>query len=599
MRAPYPIRLLRNGFKFLREHGLHTTLSKVMDVMKSWFGKHANSHPITREEYHKWIEKYEKSPVQGIELKNTPLISILMPVWEVKEEYFRHAVDSIISQTYKNWELCIVDDGSKSPHIKPLLEEYANKDDRIKISFSEINEHISLTTNKCFDLSSGDYVLLMDNDDMLVKDALMAYVEGINLHPDADVVYSDEDKIDDNNERFDPYFRPNYNPDMLYANMYIVHSLYSRDIFEKAGKLRKGYEGSQDFDLVLRVMELTEKIYHIPYILYHWRFSEASTAASHDNKPYVIDAAKKSISDAIKRRGLNGNVTGSNYPFKPTLEIANNPSVEIIIPSYNKKRLLEKCVNSIISKSTYMNYTITVVDNRSDSKDALKYLDNLRSKKIKVLTYEKPFNFSAINNFAAQDSNADYLLFLNNDTQIITKDWIEEMLMWAQLETTGAVGAQLLFPDHFVQHAGVAMGLGPDTDIDHRPVANHLYYGEYEGSTRQFNFLNMVQNVAAVTAACMMISREKFFEVGMFDAKNLAVAFNDVDICLRLYELGYRNVYTPYAKLFHYESASRSKIPDSDETLYMYEKWLTYIKADPYYNQNFDKKSIQSYVIPQ
>lgn len=594
----YVVRLLRNSFKYLRIYGVRSTYRKSKNVIKRWFGRGTLLVPISKDRYHEWIKHSERSFSYGFTPKSTPLISILMPVYNVKEEYLREAISSIVKQSYPNWEVCMVDDASSVPYIKPLLKELAASDERIKIAFSEENQHISLTTNKAFDISTGEYLLLMDNDDVLSPDALLSIVKKLEEFPDADLIYFDEDKLDIQGDRVEPYFKPSPSPEMLLEMMYPTHALFSRGVFERAGKLRKGYEGSQDYDLVLRVFDITDKIHHIPNILYHWRKVPGSTAESSTYKPYVIDTAKKALKEALIRKGLSGRILGDQYPFKCDIEIENLPSIEIIIPTKDKLEYLKRAVDSIIAKSSYPNYSITIVNNNSVEKETLDYFDNIQKQNIRVLPYPGSFNYSAINNFAVEKSQSEYIIFLNNDTQVLSEKWIEELLIWSQIDKIGAVGCKLLYPDRRVQHAGVIMGLGPDLLDANRPVAGHAFLFDDEGEQRQFNQLNHVQNVAAVTAACLMIKRSLFLSVGGFDEENLAVAYNDVDLCLRLYEDGFRNIYTPYAKLIHYESITRDKVAAEAETKYMYKKWGKYIDRDPYYNPNFGKKSIYSYLLP-
>ncbi|WKZ30856.1 MAG: glycosyltransferase family 2 protein [Candidatus Dojkabacteria bacterium] len=595
----YIARLSRNAVRYLRAHGLKASARKSKSVLDRWLGVGTDIVDITQSKYKDWVNEVESKNTQVAAVAQDIKISILMPVYNVSPNYLVEAVDSIKTQSYTNWELCIVDDASTNSEIPPLIEKLEAEDERVKVQFSPVNRHISETTNTAFDLSTGSYLLLMDNDDLIAPGALEELVVGIEANPGADLIYFDEDKLDVSGARVEPFFKPGPSPEFLLSMMYPTHALYSRDIFEKAGKLRKGYEGSQDYDLCLRVFDLTDKIYHIPKILYHWRKIPGSTADSVEHKPYVIAAAKRSITESFERKGYKAEVIGDNYPFKANIEIKGNPQVDIIIPTKDKKGLLSRCVESIIEKSSYGNLKIHIVDNNSEEEETLEYLEEIqeRDNRVKVAEYSKPFNFSAINNWAVKQSVADYILFLNNDTEVIEPRWIEEMLMWAQMEKIGAVGAKLLFPDHTIQHAGVILGLGPDVNDGHRPVAAHAFYKEREGSPRAFNQMNLVRNYSAVTGACMMIKRTKFDEVGGFDEENLKVNYNDVDLCLKLLQAGYRNVYTAHARLFHHESASRIKEPPKMETEFMRDKWKKYIENDPYYNPNFARNTVHSFII--
>lgn len=591
----YPLRLIKNSIIYTKKYGFKPAISKSNSVVKGWLIHEGRVKDISKSEYQNWIKSHEASTENYVG-DYKPLVSILMPVYNVDGIYLEAAVESIRAQTYENWELCIVDDASTAAHIRPLIQKLIESDSRIRAKFSETNNHISVTTNVAFDMSLGEFVLLMDNDDIIPSNCLSEIVSVLNEHRDLDLVYFDEDKLS-HEGRIEPFFKPAPSPEMLLNTMYPTHALYSRSIFTTAGRLRKGYEGSQDYDLCLRVFNITDKIHHIPKVLYHWRKIAGSTSDSVSYKPYVINSAKSAIEEAISAMGYRSEVEGENYPFRTRIEIKYSPSVEIIIPSRNKCELLERCISSITKLSSYTNYSVTVVDNQSDEARTLRYLEQIKKQGINVLRYDQSFNFSAINNMAASRSRSDYLLFLNNDTEVLESSWIEEMLMWAQLKDVAAVGAKLLFPDLTVQHAGVIMGLGPDLLDNARPVAGHAFYKENEGSTRAFNQMNMVKNYLAVTAACLMIKREKFNQVGGFNEKDLKVAYNDVDICLRLFEAGYRNVYTPHARLLHYESASRVKEPAHSETEYMRQKWGRYIETDPYYNPNLEKNSIYSYIL--
>lgn len=589
----YPFRLIKNAIQHLLSYGFRSTLSKSKQV----FRKHIFARSLgTLDEnklYTRWIENTEvitTTEALAQKLKTKPLISILMPVYNVDQIWLEKAIDSIRTQIYDNWELCITDDCSTEPHIKETLERYKKLDKRIKIQYSEVNNHISITTNKSFEMSKGNFVFLMDNDDEISPDCFYEYAKVINKHPDADLIYSDEDKLDvEKDKRIEPWFKPDFSPELLLSMMYPTHGLYSRKMYKRAGMLRKGYEGSQDYDLCLRAVELTDKIYHIPKVLYHWRKVPGSTADKISSKSYAITASRTSLNDAFERRGIKGKVVGESYPFRPIPKIIKNPSVDIIIPTKDKVKYLKRCIESIQTKTDYTNYTITIVDNRSELEETKTYFEEVsKSSKVKVLEYNFPFNYSSINNFAAKQSTAELLLFLNNDTEVLNDDWLSELVRWAQLKDIGAVGAKLLFPDRTVQHAGIIVGLGG--------IANHAYYLEPESSVRYYNHLNCVKNYSAVTGACLMVSKKKFEEVNGFNEQDLAVAYNDVDLCLKLIETGYRNMYTPYAQLLHYESISRKKHKHSKkEEKYMKDHWSNYLKHDPAYNINFDKTSWQSF----
>ncbi len=526
--------------------------------------------------------------------KYSPKISIITPVYNVDEIWLKKAINSVLNQAYTNWELCMVDDGSSKEHIKKILEEYKMNDSRIKIKYLSENQGISVASNEALSIANGEFVGFLDHDDELTINALFEVINLLQYHPDADMIYSDEDKIDINNQRSDPYFKPDWSPDLLLSNMYTCHfGVYRKKIIEEIGGFRKGYEGSQDYDLVLRLTEITDKIYHIPKILYHWRKIPNSTAENYNAKGYAETNALKSLENALERRNIKGKVLPGIFPssFRVKREIIGNPKVTIIIPTKDHLEVLKKCLESIQKKTQYVNYNIIIVDNNSQDSQTIKYLKTISKKSnIKVLKFEKVFNFSAINNFAAGYSDGEYLLFMNNDTEVISEEWLSSMLEHAQRKEVGAVGAKLLYPDNTIQHAGIIIGM---TGIP--PIGAHSHRYLPASSPGYFGRTQITHNVSAVTAACVMIRKEVFEEVGMFD-ENIGVAFNDVDLCLKIRKKGYLIVYTPYALLYHHESLSRglddTKLKRfSEEVKYVRERWGDLIdKGDPYYNPNLTLK---------
>uniref|UniRef100_A0A7V4E5J4 Glycosyltransferase n=1 Tax=candidate division WOR-3 bacterium TaxID=2052148 RepID=A0A7V4E5J4_UNCW3 len=555
-----------------------------------------------RDDYELWILKNEpkKEDLKRMaeeckKFKYSPKISIIMPTWNTEEKWLRKAIESVLNQVYDNWELCIADGGSTKPHVRRVLEEYARKDRRIKVKFLPENLGIAGNSNEALKLATGEFVAFLDHDDELAPFALYEVVKLLNEKPDLDFIYSDEDKIDEKGRRRDPFFKPDYSPDMFLSCNYICHlSVIRKSLVDKVGGFRLGYDGSQDYDLFLRVLEHTDKIAHIPKILYHWRMIRTSAASSTSAKPYAYEAAKKALADAMRRRGIeiegvyDGLWLGS---YRIKYKIKGNPKVSIIIPTKDKVEVLKRCIDSILNKTTYQNYEIVIVDNNSQEEKTFEYYETIKDNpKIRILEYKKPFNFSAINNYAVSKVDSEFILFLNNDTEVITPEWLSAMLEHAQRREVGAVGAKLIFPNNTIQHCGIVLGLGP-----HR-VAGNIYYKfpEHHG---YFGTINIIRNFSAVTAACMLTKKSLFEEVGGFDEVNLPIAFNDVDYCLKLREKGYLIVYTPYAVLYHHESLSRGHedTPEKQERFlrevkYMRMKWGQILDNDPYYNPNLTRE---------
>lgn len=524
--------------------------------------------------------------------KYTPKISIITPVYNVDKVWLEKAIDSVKNQVYENWELCLTDDASTKAHVKKILEKYKKKDHRIKVEYLKENQGISGASNEALSLSTGEFVGFLDHDDEITINALFEVVKLLQEHPDADVIYSDEDKKDIRNKCCEPYFKPDWSPDLFLSTMYTCHfGVYRRKIIEEIGGFRKGFEGSQDYDLMLRFTERTDKIYHISKILYHWRKIPNSTAARYDVKGYADINARKALEDTLKRRKINAKLLTGMFPgnFRVKRELIDNPKVCIIIPTKDHLDALKNCIESIRKKTDYHSYEIIIIDNNSKEYETLSYLQTIsKIQNIRVLKYEKSFNFSAINNFAVRNSNCEYLLFLNNDTEVKSTEWLSAMLEQAQRKEVGAVGCKLIYPNNTIQHAGIIIGI-----IGNPPVGGHAHRYFPASSPGYFGRIQCIQNVSAVTAACMMLRKDVFKEIGGFD-ENLAVAFNDVDLCLKIREKGYLIIYTPYAELYHHESLSRGyednpekQIRFSKEVKYIRDKWGQIIdKGDPYYNPN-------------
>ena len=569
----------------------------------SYYSAVAADEPVKSKDfkYQQWLRKhypqpknFDKIKSQILTLDDRPLISVIVPIYNSDRHFLQQAIESVIDQIYPNWELCLADDCSSKPHVKSVLEEYSQKDERIKVVYRSQNGHISEASNSALEIASGEYIALLDHDDLLAPHALFEVVKLLNRHPEADFVYTDEDKVDEQNVHQDPFFKPDWCPDSFLARMYTCHlGVYRRSLVAEVGNFRVGFEGSQDYDLVLRVTEKTDKIFHIPNVLYHWRIHSESTAGESEAKPYAANAAQKAISEAIARRGEPGKVT--THPvfagvYTVRYDIKDYKLVSIIIPTKDLADTLDVCLKSIFSKTTYPNYEVIVIDNGSTEAKTFKcfeYWQQQQPERFKCYTYDVPFNYSQINNYAVEKAEGDYLLFLNNDTEVITSDWIEAMVEQAQRESIGAVGSLLLYPDDTVQHAGVVLGIGG--------VAGHSHKNFPATVPGYISQLISTNNYSAVTAACLMCRRDVFDEVGGFETK-LAIAFNDVDLCLKIVSLGYRNVYLPHVVLYHYESKSRGyentpakQARFAKEVNYMKQTWQKLCNNDPCYSPHLTK----------
>ena len=510
-----------------------------------------------------------------------PRISILMPVYNSDISFLKKAIQSVKDQYYINWQLCICDDGSTNEEIHKILKDESENDERISIDFSKNNEGISLASNKALNLAQGEYTILLDHDDELAKNALLEIVKTINENRDADFIYSDEDKIDENDTHLDPFFKPDWSPDLFFSYNYPIHvSVFQTPLLKKLEGFRKGYEGAQDYDLNLRYLEHTKKIVHIPKVLYSWRKSPGSTASGPFEKEYAFDAGKKALNDALKRRKIDAECVGGvqigTYRVKYSIE--ENPLVSIIIPT-KTLRNIQKCIESILKKSTYRNFEIIVMDGSKG--DTIKnFCHEFKKIRHEKLIQEK-FNFSKVNNEGVKRSQGEYIVFLNDDTEVISPDWIEGLLEHAQREDVGIVGAKLLYKDDQVQHAGTIVG-----------IQGHA--GNYGGMTKNeggyFSYAKIIRNCSAVTAACMMMKKKTFSKLGGFD-EQLANSWQDVDLCISVINSDKLILYTPYSVFYHYEGSTRGNLDTSQAELdarkMFREKNNEFInKGDPYYNPN-------------
>lgn len=558
----------------------------------------SGSHMSSQKSYEEWVKKYDtldasdidaiKNQIENFEIK--PLISIIMPTYNTPKNVLIEAIDSVVAQIYENWELCIADDASTMPHVKEVLESYSKKDSRIKIIHREKNGHISAASNSALSIATGEWIALLDHDDVLAPHALFCVVEAINRNADACLIYSDEDKIGPDGMRCDPYFKSDWNETLfLSQNMFCHLGVIRADIMRDVNGFRQGFEGSQDYDLILRCLEKIDRsqIIHIPHILYHWRIIPGSTALQGDAKPYAHIAAKKALNEYYKRNNLNFETVEGETVSENRLmtKLDNEPSVSIIIPTRNGLDILSKCIKSIVEITEYKNYKIVIVDNNSDDINTLNYFKSIKSEKINIIKDEREFNYSQLNNFAVYNTNSEYICFLNNDTEVISAFWLREMVGLAHnINDAGVVGAKLLYPDRTVQHAGVIIGMGG--------VAGHYAYFD-ERDYGYFSRARLVQEYSALTFACTLVKRKIFDEVGGLDEENLKVAFNDVDFCLKVKKAGYRNIWTPFALLFHHESKTRGyedspekKARFSKEVEFMQSKWGSYLHTDTAYSPN-------------
>jgi glycosyltransferase involved in cell wall biosynthesis len=557
--------------------------------------------PTELSEYEKWCEQHEAlaeadlaAIAEHIEtLGRRPAFSVVMPVYNTPGDLLEKAIQSVLGQLYPHWELCIADDASTQPHVREILERFSAADSRIKVTYRPTNGHICEATNSALELATGDFVALFDHDDLLAKTALYEVASEIDAHPDAQFIYSDEDKIDTEDRRFDPYFKPDWNPDLNSGQNYTSHlSVYRTDLIRALGGFRKGFEGSQDWDLFLRAIERipASAIRHVPKLLYHWRAAPGSTALQLAEKKYPVEAARNALADHFRRRGETVElltVPGDHWRIKYPVP-SPPPFVSLIIPTRNALHLVRQAIQSILAITDYPSFEIVVVDNESDDPATIAYLDGLSkggNPRVRVIPYPAPFNYSAINNFAVRESRAQVVGLLNSDVEAIEKGWLSEMVSQACRPGIGAVGAMLYYPTNTVQHAGVILGLGG--------VAGHPYKEFPRGDQGQKNRLRLVQNYSAVTAACLVIQRDRYLEVGGLNERDLSIAFNDVDLCCKLIRAGYRNLWTPYAELYHHESATRGtdNTPEKrsrfqSEIDYMTSTWGNLLMTDPAYNPN-------------
>lgn len=541
--------------------------------------------------YQDWIKENQLNPKdilicqeQMSQWQIHPKFSVIMPVYNIEQLWLEKAIESVRCQIYPHWELCIADDASTETHIDSILRHYSELDSRIKVVFGETNRGISVASNSALELVTGDYIVLLDHDDELSIEALFENAKLINRHPEADFIYSDEDKINTNGQRSDPFFKPDWSPDYFHACMYTCHlGVYRTSLVREIGGFRSQYDGAQDWDLVLRLVEKTTHIFHIPKILYHWRIIPSSTTAGDQAKPWAYIAARKALEAMLERNNHAGSV--EELPrkgfFRVRRNIIGNPLVSIVIPSAGKMKnitrgeicLLENCIYSIQQLSTYRNFEIIVVDGY-DIPDPI--VRSIAAPNVRLVRCSEPFNFSHRINQGAAQTQGEMLLLLNDDTEVLTVEWLESMIEFSQMPEIGAVGAKLLFPDDKIQHAGVLV-------LNGNP--GHPFYGYSKDDPGYFCSNLVTRNYSAVTGACLMTRKQVFQDLGGLDER-FPLNYNDVDLCLKALQAGYRIVVTPYAELIHYESVSRISRIEPRELALLHTKWSEFpaFQQDPYYN---------------
>lgn len=579
---------LRVAADFCRREGLRALIVK---------SKHKLQGLDNDYDYGEWYKltepaKEELERQRSEVFEYMPKFSIVMPAYKTPEKYLREMLDSVLAQTYTNWELCIADGSPAGEGIEKVLKRYAEKDERIKYVVLGENRGISGNTNAALNMAGGEFIVLSDHDDMLTPDALYEFAKAIEQDRQIDVLYSDEDKMDmDGGALFEPHFKPDFNIDLLRSVNYICHLFAVKsELVKVTGGFREEFDGAQDYDFIFRCTEAAEKIHHVPKVLYHWRCHQNSTASNPESKLYAFDAGSRAIMEHYRRLGIEAEKVekGVDYGIYHTVfKIIGNPLISVIIPNKDHHEDLDLCIKSLLEKSTYTNLEFIIIENNSTKQETFKYYDEIQKKyeNAHVVKWEREFNYAAINNFGVTFAKGEYLLFLNNDTEIIAPESVSEMLGFCQREDVGICGARLLYQDDTIQHAGVVVGFGG--------IAGHTFIGIHKAENSYFHRAMCAQDYSAVTAACMMSRRDAFEAVGGF-SEELAVAFNDIDFCMKIRKLGKLVVYAPYALLYHYESKSRG-LEDTPEKVERFNrevavfarKWPDILKnGDPYYNPN-------------
>lgn len=586
------VRLVKKSIYFAwHRHHFLIPPSAMKKYIKSFVvvlkrGNNISNLYTNQKAYLKWIEDNKKK-VTYKKFKYNPLMSFIVPVYNAPKKLLCECIDSLLSQNYNNFEICIVDDHSTSIETIEALKEY-EKNKKINVIYRKENGMISKASNDAIKMAKGEFIVLVDNDDTIENDALYYFVEALNNNKKLDLIYSDEDKLDYNGKRMEPHFKPDWSPDTFMCLNYICHlTAIRRSIVNKIGGFRSEYDGSQDYDLFLRVVDVTDNIYHVPKILYHWRQTKTSTAGYLGNKSYAYLAGKRALEDTLKRRKIKGKVYDNSKVSTYLVEYEhNNPKVSIIIPMKDKAKITKSCLESLYNKMTYKNFEIIIVDNGSVEEETRQMLNYYKSNydNFRVIRIESEFNYSYLNNQAVKKAKGEYILFLNNDTEVKDSNFLDEMVGYAMQKHVGCVGIKLIYKDKKVQHAGVVLGYGG--------VAGHIFVPYDYSDVGLFGRLAMPYNYTAVTAACLLIKKSKFTEVNGFD-ENLKVALNDVDFCLKVLERGYYNVCLSNVEMYHYESRSRGYEVTKEkqerykrEESYMLKKWGKNLDNDKYFSKN-------------
>lgn len=592
---------IKKAFRYLKRHGFKQFLIRLTERFQGSdidYGTWFSQNRVTEKELERQRSLTFEEPVT---------ISIAVPVYNTPETYLREMIESVCAQSYPHWELCIADASpvfiqgdfsrekpdtgsrrSKATRLTAVIREYQEKDSRIRYRILETNRSISDNTNQAMEMATGEFVALLDHDDLLEPDALYEMAQELMGPDGADMVYTDEDKMNRKGSKFlTPNMKPDFNPDLLRSNNYICHFLaVRRSLIAKVGGFREEFDGAQDYDFILRCSEAAGKIAHVHRVLYHWRTHEGSTSDNPDSKLYAFEAGKRAVQAHLDRLGIRAFVEETKdlgyYRVRYALE--GDPMVSIIIPNRDEKETLQKCLESILEKTEYDRYEILVVENNSEKEETFSFYEEIDGKNnVRVLYWKDAFNYSAINNFAARQAKGEYLVLLNNDTEVITRGWMKELLSNCQRKEVGMVGAKLYFPDDTIQSAGTIIGLGG--------LADHAFVNMPRKQDGYMHRASIQMNLSGVTAACAMVKRSVYEEVGGLE-EELTVAFNDVDLGLKIVTAGYLIVYDPYAELYHYESKSRGVSDEKNErhkreVKYAQEKWAAFLeKGDPCYNRN-------------